>query len=382
MRELGVPIMNSSNNFRGNLEWNLSAQYLKWHGAPHGIIPMASGEHDFQPPRGLFTQTIAAFDKRSSAYGPLEGLPEVRQEIARNKSRRHDVQISADYVHLVPTVSVGLALVTNALITRDAHVVFLGAPVYYAIATPALSITSDYSIVDVFDPMWRIELNSVVRDATSVLYMSNPHSPTGTIFSFDDLLFISQLCEKHDVTIISDDVYECMPLHAKYVPIYAVSQYCKDRSIVFSSYAKCYNVCGVSASFCICHPSVFIDICRFFGGPVFMCNLSSQLVIADCLKNDWWIEELNIRLIEALAHILPHFESHPNIDVVRPDAGMFLWCRPACATGSSASDVFGSIGVEVMCGSQFQGSSPEHCRLNFGTYPEVLDELARRMKWS
>jgi aspartate/methionine/tyrosine aminotransferase len=373
--------MNSPYSFRRHVDWNLGAQYLKWRGAPEGSIPMASGEHDFQPPDGLFKRTLAAFENRSSAYGPLEGLPEVRQEIARHQSSRHNLRISADHIQLVPTVSVGLALVANALLGQRANVVFLGSPVYYAIAAPVLSTGAECEIVDIFHPSWKTKLKASVNDKTAALYMANPHSPTGYMFSKADLMFVSELCEQHDVTMVSDDVYECMRLEKQYTPLYSISEYSKTRSIVFSSFAKCFNVCGVSASFCVCHPTLFLEICRFYGGPVFMCNVSSQLVIADCLANDWWIEELNARLIACRDHLFPHFRDHARIDVERPDSGMFLWCRPVDIKEPSAVAFFSTrLGIDVMDGGQFHGGSNDYCRLNFGTHPEILDEVKRRLE--
>lgn len=371
----------STYSFRKYVDWNLGAQYLKWRDAPAGTIPMASGEHDFQPPDGLFNRTLSAIETRSSAYGPLEGLLDVRQEIAEHKSSRYKLRVSADHIQLVPTVSIGLALVANALLGPGANVVFLGSPVYYAIAAPVLSTGAAFETINVSDLSWKKQLKASINDQTAALYMSNPHSPTGYMFSKADLVFVSLLCEQYNVTMVSDDVYECMHLGKQYTPLYEISEYSKTRSIVFSSFAKCFNVCGVSASFCVCHPTLFSAICRYYGGPIFMCNLTSQLVIADCLQNQWWIEELNARLIACLDHIFPYFQDHARIDVERPDSGMFLWCRPVDANESSAVTFFNMLlGIDVMCGSQFHGSSSDHCRLNFGTYPEVLDEVKRRFE--
>ncbi len=276
-----------------DMEWCKRSQYLKWAAVAGDVIPMASGEHDFKPKGTLFKYLARAVEEGYSSYGPLRGLPDVTREISRFESLSHNYPVAPRYITPVPSASIALALITNALVGSKDHVVFVGDPVYYAIIRPVLSIGASFSICPFLED-GDIDLRSLsmaLRSNTKAIYMANPHSPTGKLAAFDELGEIGKICEEREIVLISDDVYGHFAIDDKYVPCYGAHGYLSEHGYVIGSYAKCYNVTGACASFIVASPKSMNRIEEYYGGPVFMTSIYSQLVVRGCTDEVGWIEE-------------------------------------------------------------------------------------------
>jgi len=362
--------------------WCARSQHLKWRAAQKGVLPMASGEHDFKPNSEVFSFVQEAIRNCASSYGPLKGLPEVLRSIASFQSRCNGVQIEDRQITLVPSATIALALLTAALVKHGDHVLFLGTPIYYAMHTPVASVGAEVSHC-VFPKDEALAYESIrlkIRPNTKAIYICNPHSPTGRLYDAAEMYAVGEICQTFCLTLVSDDVYEHMTLDGNYVPAYKAHPYLRATSFVISSYAKCFNVTGVSASFLVSSPYQMELIEEFYGGPVFMTSVLSQLMVQGCVEKAEWISQLKNLLRISRDLMVESLRTVPQVQFSLPPSGMFVWAKINHSGQESANELLLSrCQIEAASHVNFHYASRQYVRLNFGTHPNVLSIFGERI---
>jgi aspartate/methionine/tyrosine aminotransferase len=362
------------------LNWNRATQDLKWRSTAPDIISMASGEHDFEPHQDVFHHASSSLSRRQSAYGPTAGLSEVRTRVAAEETHRTGQSIDPEFVHLVPSISIACALVSGFFAAqKNRKIIFLGSPIYPPLLRGFQSHGMSCSIVP-FTLGWQDELERALSTAFSILFLVNPHSPTGKALDAKEVLQIASICERTRTTVLSDDVYSGFLADAAYNPILAASNYSFNNSITFSGYGKCLNTAGVTASFMICNPEFINRINQFYGGPVLMTPTFSQLMLLGCAEQMHRMASIRQKISVAFDLIYPKIQSNPILHAEKPNGGMFLWCRVDNEITTARDFMKSEYGIEVLGGEEFHPPQPNFCRITFGSYIEVIEKAVSRME--
>lgn len=371
--------LQTSETYLDQLSWNRRTQELKWCSSDPHILPMASGEHDFEPDDAIFRYVNDAVSEKRSAYGPTEGFYEVKEKIARLESQRGGRRVDANQIHFIPSISLACALVTGFLASKWIdHFIFLGAPVYRPLLASIQSHGGSCTYLD-FGSSWLEQLRGELEAKRCCLFLVNPHSPTGKALSRLDVNQIASLCEQSGALLLSDDVYSGFLEDQQYTPVYSASEYTAANSITFSGYGKCLNAAGVTASFMICHPRLSAEINRFYGGPILMTSTFSQLMLFGCAHQMCRMPDIRRRVNDGLSLIYPAMDANPALNPQMPDGGIFLWCGVDPAHNSAREFMKESYGIDVLGGEEFYPPSPNFFRITFGSYKTVVAEAASRI---
>jgi N-succinyldiaminopimelate aminotransferase len=344
---------------------------------------MASGEHDFMPSTTLFARLLPEIELKNSAYGPLRGLEDAIGAVAEFQSAQHGCAVPPSYVTFVPSVSIALALSFNALVSAGEHVIIIGSPVYYSIYSPLSSASASISVIP-FLSTGRVDVDRIaasITDKTKLIIVVNPHSPTGTVYIQEDLWQVGELCSKHRIVALSDEVYEYFVIDGVHVPLYSAHPYFRDNAIVISSYGKCYGVSGFVAAFVVAGSSLLHQIERYYGGPIFMTSRLSQYTALGCTTEPAWIPTLRERLRVARDRLAAGLATLPMLRFVKPNGGMFLWLEylsPSEPLDLSAL-LLRKTQIETYSARMFIPENLLCTRLNFATELSILDECIGRI---
>ncbi|MFZ4394933.1 MAG: pyridoxal phosphate-dependent aminotransferase [Kiritimatiellia bacterium] len=225
----------------------------------HQAINLSQGFPDFDPPEELLKAAERVGREGPHQYAVTWGAPRFRQALARKQSRFMGLPLDPD-AHFVVTcgsTEAMMAAMMTACNPGDKVIVFspfyenyvadtilTGAePIYVALRPP------DFA----FDPA---ELRRAFEQKPKALVLCNPSNPSGKVFTRDELLFIAQLAEEHDVFVITDEVYE----HILYAPhqhtYFAALPGMFERTISCSSLSKTYSITGWRLGYVIAPPAV------------------------------------------------------------------------------------------------------------------------------
>jgi cystathionine beta-lyase len=208
--------------------------------------------------------------------------------------------------------------------------------------------------------------------------LCNPHNPTGTVFTRDELAAVAQLASAHGVLVVSDEVHAPMTLPgATHTPYLSLT----ELGIALVSASKAWNLAGLKSALAVVDATELSAIpphvsyhAGYFG------VLAS---IAAYTDGAGWVDDLvahldaqRARLVDLLAAELPQVGYEP------PQAGYLAWldCR-ALGLGDDPSAAFLERGrVALSPGPTFGEQGKGFARLNFGTSGELLAEAVRRMR--
>lgn len=229
-----------------------------------GSINLGQGFPDYDGPQEVLEAAIDAIRSGRNQYPPGSGVPELRAAIAEHQERFWGLRYDPDTEILV-TAGATEALAGALLgILESGDEVALLEPMYdsyQACIALAGAVTRPVTLrppTYAFDPD---ELRAAITPRTRVLLLNTPHNPTGVVLDLEQLRVIADLAIRHDLIVISDEVYE----HLTYDGIrhHSIAELpgMRERTLVVSSGGKTFNTTGWKVGW-LCGPSELVAAAR------------------------------------------------------------------------------------------------------------------------
>ncbi|UPK41344.1 pyridoxal phosphate-dependent aminotransferase [Paenibacillus pabuli] len=211
------------------------------------LIALNVGEPDFPTPVHIAHAGIEAIIKGVTKYTPVQGTHDVRQAVCDKLKRDNDLSYSPEGVVITSGAKQAVA---NALlaICNEGDEVLLPIPCWgsypemiaYAGAVPVFVET---------EPEQDFQLNverlaGKITSKTRAILLTNPNNPTGTVLDQETLYAIGMIAVRHDLYIISDEIYEYLNYGEKVPSIAALSEEIKARTITINGLSKAYAMTG------------------------------------------------------------------------------------------------------------------------------------------
>ncbi len=230
--------------------------------AQHGAINLGQGFPDYDGPVQLREALARAMSEGRNQYAPMAGVAPLREAIARKIARCYGVEV--DPVTEV-TVTSGA---TEAIFAAIAAVVSAGDEVIvldpcYDCYEPAIELAGGRAVhVPLRAPEFAIDWERVeqaVTPRTRLVMVNSPHNPTGAIIGRADLDALASLAERHDLLVLSDEVYEHIIFdgvpHASALTHPALA----SRTFVISSFGKTYHCTGWKVGYCVAPVALTVE---------------------------------------------------------------------------------------------------------------------------
>jgi N-succinyldiaminopimelate aminotransferase len=213
----------------------------------HNAVNLGQGAPDFDGPPEVLAAAVEAVNSALNQYAPGIGMPAVRAAIAGHAERFYGQKLNPDTEVLVTTGATEgvFAAILGLTDPGDESIVF--EPVYdtYVPNLVMAGVTPRYVPLRgdnwTFDPD---ELAQAFNSRTRAIIVNTPHNPTGKVFSREELRAIAELCCKHDVVAITDEVYEHIlyddAIHTRLATLPGMH----ERTVTISSLGKTFSVTG------------------------------------------------------------------------------------------------------------------------------------------
>jgi cysteine-S-conjugate beta-lyase len=372
---------------------------MKWRAHPADVLPLWVAEMDV-----LLAPTVAdavrtAIDIGDTGYPSGTAFAEAVGEFASRRWQWHGLEVSR--TTLVPDVMLGV-VETLRLITDPGDAVIVNPPVY----APFYAFVSHDGRRVIEAPLkvdGRIDLDALedafTRASTSggkVAYLlCNPHNPTGTVHTVDELGGVAERARRFGVRVVSDEIHAPVILPgSRFTPYLSVPG--AEDAFTLMSASKAWNLSGLKAALLIAGPEAAADLSRM---PEEVSHGPSHLGViahAEAFKTgDDWLDLLLAGLDTNRALLGDLVAEHlPGVKYQRPQGTYLAWldCRQLGfdeeATGCLAvvADLAGPARwfldharVALSSGHVFGTGGAGHVRLNFATSQAILTEAVSRM---
>lgn len=250
-------------------------------------ISLGVGEPDFDTPWHIRDEGIYSLEKGRTFYTSNSGLKELRQEICNYLKRKQDLEYDIDDVLITvggsEAIDIGLRAMCNpgdeVLIPQPCYVSYEPC----ALLAGAVPVTIDLKAENEFR-LTAAELEAAITEKTKVLILAFPNNPTGAIMEKKDLEAIAEVIEKHDLYVMSDEIYAELTYKGEHVSI-ATLPGMKERTILINGFSKAYAMTGWRLGYA-CGPRVIVDQMRKIHQFAIMCApTTSQYAAVEALKN-------------------------------------------------------------------------------------------------
>lgn len=374
---------------------------LKWRAFPEDVLPMWVAEMDVMLAEPIALAVIGAVKLGDTGYPAGTAYAEALQGFARDRWGWEGIAV--DRTAIVPDVMMG-AVELLKLVTKPGDAVVVNCPVY----PPFYSFVEhlDRRIVEApLTPEHRLDLDALgeaFTHATSAgnpaaYLLCNPHNPTGTVHSLDELRAVAALAAMHHVRVVADEIHAPIIMPGQeFVPYLSVPG--SEDAFSLMSATKAWNLAGLKAALAIAGPHAGKDLARLpeevSHGPSHLGLIAHTAALAE---GGAWLDALlagldhNRHLLAALLQ-----EHLPEVRYLPPQATFLAWldCRElGLDDGASAvagrglvtlsagpAAVFLEKGrVALSAGQAFGTGGAGHVRLNLGTSTQILTEAVNRM---
>lgn len=345
-------------------EVDISGIRKMFEGAPPDAVNLGLGEPDFDPPAAVLEALCAAVRAGKNHYGPSAGLPALRAKIA---ARYSDRDPATDVENVIVTGSGTEGLMATALAMYDPGDEVLvpdpGFVLYAPHARLAGAVPVPYSLVEssgfLPDPA---EIERLVTPRTRAIVVNSPSNPTGGVFPkalVDRLVAISDL---HDLTIVSDEVYEEITYERPATSFWGRS----DRVVVVNSFSKTLAMTGWRIGFLVAPRSLAVALNKIHYHLLACPSTPAQVAALVGLESDAstraMVREFRARrdlVVRALRRI-------PGVSIAPPLGAFYAF--PRLAWGRTATEIATGLlerGVITTPGDAFGPGGAGHLRISF-----------------
>ena len=373
-------------NFDQTPNRRLSGVLNKWTWFPKDVLPMWVADMDFSAPPAIL-EAVQKYVEHGDLgyYLPSRKLQET---IAARLEKLYRWEVSPDMIIAVPGVNSGYNIAARTFCTPEKGYLIqtpvynefhetrrkTGAPQVEApLAKKVLGHLIDYEID--FDSFAQAAPNA------SLFLLCNPHNPIGSIYSPTDLARLAEICLRHDLLIVSDEIHSELLLDGnRFCPVASLSPEIENRTITLISASKAFNVPGLFCAFAVIpNPQLreqYAETALKMGVHVSSTGLVATR-IAYSGRCDDWLRELRKYLTRNRDFVIDYVKRRlPGVRITSPQATYLAWLdfTQLAFEKSPYEFIFERAKVALSDGAIFGENGKGHVRLNFGTSRRILKQ--------
>ena len=349
-------------------------------------ISLGVGEPDFEPPWHIRDEGIYSLERGRTFYTSNAGLMELREEISKYLKRRYQLDYNAKTEMLVTVGgSEAIDIALRAMVDAGDEVL-IPQPSYVSYEPCAVLAGAKPVIIELkHENQFRLtaqELEEAITDKTKILILPFPNNPTGAIMERDDLEAIAEVIQKHDLFVISDEIYSELCYTENHVSIANISGMW-ERTIFINGFSKSHAMTGWRLGYA-CGPVEIIEQMYKIHQFCIMCApTTSQYAAIDALKNGDEDVQMMREAYNQRRRYLVHVFHEMQLECFEPFGAFYIF--PCIKEFGMTSDEFASRflqeeKVAVVPGTAFGDSGEGFIRISYAYSLEKLKIAIGRLE--
>ena len=345
------------------------------------VISFCVGQPNFKTPAHIAAKASDSILEGKNFYTSDNGMLELRELISKHLYKNYNCEYNTDEILLTIGASEAIDLICRTLINPYDEVIVFD-PVYDAYV-PCIRLNNgidkhvllkkenDYKI-DIID------LEKAITDKTKAIIINYPNNPTGAIMNRSDLLKLADICIKHDLYVISDEIYSSLTYDTFHVSIASLPNM-KERTILINGFSKAYAMTGFRLGYICADKNIITIMKTIHSYTIVSCPSMSQYAAIEALESgdsdvSYMVEEYNKRRIYAYNRL-----KSMGLDVNEPKGAFYLFPSIKEFNMTSlefATRLFKEYKVAVVPGTAFGESGKYNLRIS---YTASLSDIEKGM---
>lgn len=348
-------------------------------------VSLGVGEPDFETPWHITEEGIYSLEQGRTFYTSNLGMPELREEISKWNKRKYNLEYSKDEIIVTVGGSEAIDIALRCCVNQGDEVVILEP--CYVCYEPDVILAGGIPVKIKLknENQFRLtpnELEEVITSKTKILLMNYPNNPTGAVMSKEDMEKIAEIAIKHDLLVISDEIYSELTYNGVHCSIGSLPRM-RERTVIVNGFSKSFSMTGWRLGY-VMGPSPIINQMKKIHQFVIMCAPTcSQYAGIEALKNgDEDIERMKNEYDSRRKFILSEFK-RLGIPCFEPQGAFYVFPDIRSYGMSSedfATDLLEKEHVVVVPGTAFGESGEGFIRISYAYSLESLKEAIRRIE--
>lgn len=357
------------------------------------VISLSIGEPDFNTPEFIKEAAKTAIDENYSHYTPVSGFPELKEAISFKFKRDNQLEYKPSQIVVSTGAKQSIYNVFQSIISKGDEVI-IPTP-FWVSYSEIIKLSSGKPVfvktsIDDGFKLTRDMLEEVVTQKTKAIIFSSPNNPSGKVYSIQELKIIVEFAQKHDLIILSDEIYEHIIYGNKPVSI-ATFPEAYDRTVTINGLSKAYAMTGWRIGY-MGAPEWIAKACENVQGQVTSgANAVAQRAAITALRSDrsqikYMIDAFNIRKQLMLKWV----DEIKMFRLSEPDGAFYIFPDVSATFGKTfngtkvhnadelAMLLLNEIHVSTVSGSAF---GMDNClRISYAASEDKLNEAMRRIR--
>ena len=346
-------------------------------------ISLGVGEPDFDTPWHIRDEGIYAFEKGKTFYTSNSGLKELRTEISNYIKRKQKISYCPNNEILVTVggseaIDIGLRAMINTgdevIIPQPSYVSYLPCALLAGAKPVILNLKAENDF-----RLTAEELENAITEKTKVLIHPYPNNPTGAIMERKDLEKIAEVIKKHNIFVMSDEIYAELTYGKEHVSIASLDDM-KERTLLINGFSKAYAMTGWRLGYACGPKELLTQMTKIHQYAIMCAPTISQYAAVEALKNgDEDVKEMRTSYNQRRRFLINAFKEM-NLECFEPYGAFYVF--PCIKEFGMTSEEFATKFLEaehvaVVPGTAFGDSGEGFLRIS---YAYSLDTLKIAME--
>lgn len=355
------------------------------------VIGLGVGEPDFNTPDYILDAANKAMFEGKTKYTASSGVRELKEIIAEKFKKDNQLQYDVDQIVVTTGAKHALFSLFQAVLNENDEVI-IPTP-YWVSYTEQIKLASGQPVfVNALEEndfkLTPEQVEQAITEKTKAIIINSPSNPTGMMYNEEELKAIGDVCIKHDILIVSDEIYEkLIYTDEQHISIAQISEDLKEQTVVVNGVSKSHAMTGWRIGYAAGPKYIIKAMSNFISHETSNPTTVAQYAALAAYKGESGeIEAMRNIFAERLDNFYHLIVDIPGITCRKPKGAFYLFPNVMDAvkengfknTDEWTSALLAEEKVAIVPGSAF--GAPENVRLSYATSMELLEEAAKRIK--
>ena len=352
------------------------------------VVDLSLGDPDIVTPLPIIEAAFADAKAGHTKYTDPRGYKELRDEIAKFYDKEYNIKVADEEIMVTTSACVAMAMVMEAVLDEGDEVI-VPAP-YFTIYKSQIELARGKLVeLETFEEeRYQVDperLEALITPKTKAILINSPNNPTGACLSLDTMKKIAEIAEKHDLLVISDEIYTIYSFDGPFIPFTTIPGM-KDRTVTVNSFSKNYVMTGWRIGAIIAPPAIITAVDQISENLVYSApSISQRAALAAIKMREEVTPALRETFKERVFYAAQRINAIPNMHVIYPPMGTFYLFINIKDTGLTSEEVcmkiFEEAKVVMIPGNGFgtcgEGFLRIACTVGMDELKEAFDRIEK-----
>ena len=293
------------------------------------VIGFGAGEPDFPTPDSVKVAAIKAISDNQTRYTPAAGIMPLREAICQWLKREYGVDYRPGQICVSSGAKHNVFIALQAICNPGDEVI-LPAP-YWVTYEEAIKMTGAVPVVVETTEQTRFKitaemLEQAITPKTKALILTNPSNPTGMLYSKQELEAIAQVVLKHDLYVVSDEIYDKLVYVGEFTCFATLGEEIKQRTILINGASKSFAMTGWRIGFAAANEEISKAMANYLshstGNP---CSVSQYAALEAYSTQEDLLTKMQLAYARRRKYFLERIKKLKDVSCLEPDGAFYIF---------------------------------------------------------